>query len=201
MKKLFVLLAIFATISPVLAQYGGMAGFTYNTSQTMGETKEWIQDFSWRGFSVQYNYFGSDRTSLGVEMGWNVFGERVSGVAVLSNGAISGTQIREISVVPFLITGNYHFASLWEDISPYISIGLGAYYITDKLSAGVFSLSKDNLHFGIAPEFGFYIPAGDGFLKFALKYNRAVPAGESVLGEKRGYSFLGINVGLGFPTF
>ena len=69
MKKLLVLLAIFTAFSPAFAQYGGVAGFTYNTSQTMGESKEWIQDFSWRGFAVHYNYFHSDRTSVGVEMG------------------------------------------------------------------------------------------------------------------------------------
>lgn len=201
MKKRFVILAIIAAISSGYAQYGGISGFTYSTAQTMGETKEWIQEYSWRGFALQYNYFMTDKTSLGFETGWNVFGERLDGVTTLAQGAISGTQIRELSAIPFLFTGNYHFKPLWDDISPYMSIGLGAYYVTDKLSAGVFARNVDNLHFGIAPEFGFYVPVGDVFLKFALKYNRAAPAGESSIGDKRGYSFLALNAGLAFTTF
>ncbi|MBN1482611.1 hypothetical protein EH223_11245 [candidate division KSB1 bacterium] len=201
MKKVVIFLVIASACSSLYAQYGGLAGFTYCTSQTMGETKEWIQDYSWRGFAVQYNHFRSAKTSLGFETGWNVFGQRVDGVVSLPNGAISGTQIREFSAIPILVTGNYHFKSLWEEVSPYIAIGLGGYYITDKLSAGIFALQTDNLHFGVAPELGFYIPAGDGFLKLALKYNRAVPAGESTVGDKRGFSFLGLNVGLAFSTF
>jgi hypothetical protein len=201
MKNIIVILVLITAFTSLYAQQGGLVGISYCTSQTMGETKEWIQDFSWRGASIQYNYFNTFKTSLGFETGWNVFGQRVDGVTVLSNGAISGTQIREFSAIPFLVTGNYHFKSLWEEISPYISIGVGAYYITDKLSAGVFALQKDNLHFGVAPEFGFYIPAGDGFIKLAIKYNRATPSGESTLGDKRGYSFLGLNVGLAFSSF
>ena len=201
MKKVFIFLALVTAFSSLYAQQGGLAGFTYCTSQTMGETKEWIQNYSWQGLAIQYNYFSSFKTSLGFETGWNVFGQRVDEVATLENGAISGTQIREFSAIPILITGNYHFKSLWEEISPYIAIGLGGYYITDKLSAGVFARQTDNFHFGVAPELGFYIPAGDGFLKLALKYNRAVPAGESTVGDKRGFSFLGLNVGLAFPTF
>ena len=201
MKKVFVILVLVTAFSSLYAQRGGIAGFTYCTSQTMGETKEWIQEYSWRGFAVQYNYFSSYKTSLGFEAGWNVFGQRVDEVATLSSGAISGTQIREFSVIPLLVTGNYYFKSLREEISPYISIGLGAYYISDRLSAGVFSLQKNNWHFGVAPELGFYIPAGRGFVKLALKYNRAAPAGESTVGGKRGYSFLGINIGLVFPAF
>ena len=201
MKNIIVILVLVTAFSSLYAQQGGIAGISYCTSQTMGETKDWIQDFSWRGAAIQYNFLYSNTTSLGFETGWNVFGQRVDEVATLANGAISGTQIREFSAIPILVTGNYHFKSLWEEVSPYISIGLGAYYITDKLSAGVFALQTDNLHFGIAPELGFYIPAGDAFLKFALKYNRAAPAGESTLGDKRGFSYLGLNVGLAFTTF
>ena len=199
MKNIIVILLVTA-FSSLYAQQGGLAGISYCTSQTMGETKDWIQEYSWRGTSIQYNYFYSYNTSLGFETGWNVFGQRVDEVATLANGAISGTQIREFSAIPILVTGNYHFKSLWEEVSPYISIGVGAFYIMDKLSAGVFALQKDNLHFGVAPEFGCYIPVGDGFLKLALKYNRAAPAGESTLGDKRGYSFLGLTVGLAFST-
>ncbi len=201
MKNVCVVLIILAAFTAGYAQYGGMGGFTYNMSQPMSETKDWIQEFSWRGFSLQYYYFSSDKTSLGLESGWCVFGQRLDGVTNLPNGAISGTQIRELSALPFLVTGNYYFKPLGDEISPYISLGLGGYYITDKLSLGIFALQEDNLHFGVAPELGFLIPVGDDYIKFALKYNRAVPAGKSTIGEKRGYSFMGINVGVAFSAF
>ncbi len=66
---------------------------------------------------------------------------------------------------------------------------------------GIYFAEESAWHFGLAPEFGVYIPAGDAYMQIALKLNKAFPAGDYLGGGSKEFTWLSLNVGFAFPTF
>ena len=63
MKKIaFVLILIFVCFQ-AKAQPGGLGGFAYSMGQPTWETKDFINEFSWRGIAIEYKHFNSQSLS------------------------------------------------------------------------------------------------------------------------------------------
>ncbi len=202
MKKIVSTLAAALLLSlPIYAQPGGIGGIAYSTGQTAWDTRDFIQDYSWRGVAVEYKHITSQVFSYGFQFGWNNFGQRVDDVVVLENGAISGTQIRKLGVIPILVSLNYHAASLYSEISPYLTLNVGTYYVREQYQLGIFVSDRRAWHLALAPEIGVYIPVNDAYLQLAVKLNHAFAAGDYFGGGSKEFSFLTINIGVAFPTF
>ena len=201
MKKIaFVLILIFVCFQ-AKAQPGGLGGFAYSMGQPTWETKDFINEFSWRGIAIEYKHFNSQSLSYGLQFGWNNFGQRIDEILVFDNGAVSGTQIRKLGVVPILVSVNYHTSSMYSDVCPYLALNAGTYYIQEQYSLGTFGSDKGAWHLALAPEFGIYIPAGDAYLQLALKLNHAFKAGDYLVDGSKEFTWLSLNVGFTFPTF
>ncbi len=202
MKKIVLTLAATLLLClPIYAQPGGIGGISYSTAQTMWETRDFIQDYSWRGLAVEYKHMTSEVFSYGFQFGWNNFGQRVDDVIELDNGAISGTQIRKLGVIPILVSLNYHAGSLYSEASPYLTLNVGAFYMREQYQFGVFVSDRSAWHFALAPEIGVYIPVSDAYLQLALKLNHAFAAGDYFGGGSKEFSYLTLNIGVAFPTF
>ena len=187
MKRLFIVLFTFITINAIGQS---MHGISYNTSLTIGETNDYISRFSWRGFGIDGKYFINDNMTLGWTTGWNTFYEPVSGSFTEGTQTLTGTQYRYINTIPILMTYNF-FLNEDGEIQPFFGIAAGTYWIERKTTAGLFSSTKDNWHFGLTPEVGILFPMNlQSNFYVTVRYNNAFPSNDSIT-----YSYLGFNFG------
>ena len=152
---------------------------TYQGGLAAGDTKEFTDEFSWRGLGLEARTMVKPNVSVGGFVGWNVFKGEEDGTISLGGADVSGFQSRFVNAVPLLVTAHvYSNSSRRDGMRPYIGGGIGTYWIENRLELGRTGLEVDNWHFGLTPEVGFILPAQnqvEGY--FSVKYNYAFEAG------------------------
>ena len=202
MKSIYIAILIFVMSNSIFAQYyRPITGLSYNMGLTTGSTKDFADDYSWRGLGIDYKRFTDRNISVGFSTGWNIFDQKVRGLINLERGAVSGLQVRHINAFPILVNANYHFDSRESQVKPYVGFNIGTYYIIQRFDIGVITIEEDNWHFGIAPELGFIIPFGYMFTTWSVKFNYAFAAGKSIAGDAKDYSYWGFNIGFAVPSW
>jgi outer membrane protein len=182
--------------------YPGLAGVQYSVGSTLGDTKNFVSDLSWTGFAVEYDKFLSRNLTVGFLTGWNSFDElQRKGTIELEGSTLTGTQIRYFSSFPVLANFNYFFGHKKSSVRPYFGIGVGTYYIIERLEVGLFMVEKDNWHFGLAPTVGILFPTDYIFLQLNVRYNHAFEGGTSITKEPVEFTYLTFNVGISVPTW
>ncbi|MEN8194869.1 MAG: OmpW family outer membrane protein [Bacteroidota bacterium] len=177
---------------------------SYSTAMPMDKTKEYISDFSWKGFSFEGRTFTNRNWSFGGVFGWNIFDAKITDLVEIDEGTtgitVKGTQIRYTNVFPLMFTGHHHFGKRKSALRPYLGLGIGTYYIIQKFEIGVFQREVSNWHFGLAPEAGVLLALSrNTSMILSLKYNYAFSARKSVFGDTdNSHSYIGINIGLAF---
>ena len=77
---------------------------------------------------------------------------------------------------------------------PYLGLKAGTYFISRRVDVGLWQITDENWHWGVAPEFGFSVPMRGGFQSEAfyaqVRYNYAFSAGDAPY-----QSWFGIDVG------
>jgi opacity protein-like surface antigen len=205
MKKIIyiALLTLFASV-PLQAQ-DAVTVVNYEISVPTGDTKEYIDKTSFRGFGLDIRKFlgGENKVSVGGRFGWHVFSsdaiaETISIRTDELNGDVSGTQFRYINAFPMQGVFHFYFGEPGR-VNAYVGAGVGLYYIKQRFEIGLIATEKNNWHFGVAPEFGINMPVSDSVAaNINVMYNYAAPSGTDVSGEKTGYNYFSVNVGLAF---
>lgn len=194
--KIFLsLLFLIATLSLTNAQIS-IFTVAYSTSAPLGITKDYIEDYSWRGFALEERYFVERDMSIGFYLGWNVFSKKL--VDHEENfgdgeGVLYGTQYRYINSFPILANMHYHFLRD-KVVRPYVGAGAGPYIVNQRTEMGLYSSTQKRWQFGLQPEVGLWIDLAAGTnLMFGAKYNYAFKT-------KKGdaLSYLNINAGISF---
>ena len=189
-------LLMFGTNYPQKQQWYG--AFTYSVSIPTGDTKEFIDEVSWRGVGLDYRYTINHEMTVGLFFGWNVLYERTEEVIDLGTnppGAISGTQLRTINAFPIMVNAHYYFGER-KSIRPYVGLSAGGYYMLQSYEIGIFLWENDQWQWGIAPEAGVVIPVERDFgLILNGKYNYAF-TGETSFDTDVNNTYWGINVGV-----
>lgn len=181
-----------------------LGALMYNTAMPMGTTKEFISDYSWKGFSFEGRSFTNKNWSFGGMFGWNIFDKRLDETVEIDEGTtgttVTGTQIRYTNSFPIMVNGHYHFGKRRDSFRPFLGMGLGTYYIVQRFELGILQLETSNWHFGLAPEAGVLLALSrTTSLMFSVKYNYAFSAGKTVFGSTENtQSYLGFNIGLAF---
>ena len=202
MKKIILLfIMILLANFQAKAQFGGLGGISYSTGHPIWDTRDFINNLSWRGISIDYKHFQSKSFSWGAHVGWNSFAQRIDDVLVFEQGAISGTQVRKLGAIPILVNINYFATSLYSSVCPYLALNVGTYYMRETISLGIYGSNKGVWHIALSPEIGTYIPIGDMYLQFALKLNNALKAGSYLGDEKKELSWISLNIGASLPLF
>ena len=177
-------------------QWYGVA--TYQISFPAGDTKNFTDEISFRGFGLDFRYTVRQNTTVGMAFGWNVFYQRTTKTAQLETdnpGAITGTQDRYLNAFPIMANAHYYFGDRG-GIRPYVGLNAGGYYMVQRFSIGIVSLQKDEWQWGIAPEAGVIIPMDrDWAVMVNGKYNYAF-TGKSPLGEDIKHSYASLNIGI-----
>ena len=201
MKKILFIIVSLLLVMNVFGQEM-MSGLSYNMGMTTGDTRDFVQDYSWRGFGFEVRSFRGDNFSVGGSFSWNIFDEKTGELIQLqkARGAVSGTQIRYINSFPLMLNAHYYFGDPSSRVQPYVGLNVGTYYITQRLEIGVLALEENNWHFGLAPEIGLMFPTYSGSIFFInARYNYAFKAGQTVGGnEGSDWQYWGFNVGVAF---
>ena len=172
--------------------------FSYNMATTAGETRDFVDSFSFRGVGFQgrkmMNF--NNTWSLGFDLGWQVFNDKGFGSSVVAEeqrGVITGTAYRYINTFPLLMNAHYYLGNRERGRSGslgFVGLNAGVYYIEARTEAGLFAVTTDNWHFGAAPEVGIAFPAGRTVLTGTVRYNWTAESGGV------DYQYWSFNVGI-----
>lgn len=175
------------------AQYS-LFTISYSTGTTLGKTSDYIENYSWRGMSIEGRYFIEKDLSLGFYVAWNVFNQKlINYEQSFENGVLFGNQYRYINAYPILMIAHYHLLPE-SSIRPYVGAGLGVYSMNRRTEMGLYYSETKSWHFGFQPEAGLWFDVAPYVnLMIAAKYNYAIKTNKS-----DAYSFLNLNVGMTF---
>lgn len=197
MKKNRILLtSIFVVLIGLssMAQGGGIWNFNWNMGFPMGDTKDFIGQPTFRGFSIEGRSFVTDNVTVGGLAAWNVFYENLGWVTDKTGDYASyGYKRRYLNVLPLMVTSHYYFTQ--GSIQPYVGVGVGTYYIESRDFLGIYYVQGKDWHFGFAPEIGVVMPFSNSNtgININFKYNMAAKTK-----NQPSYSWFGINVGISY---
>ena len=196
MKRLLITLAITAAFASGSYAQSSLFGLHYNMSLPIGDTKDYIQEFSFRGASFEGRGFVSDQVSIGGWASWEVFKERLDNATFNGNGVdVTGTQVRYLNMLPLLVTSHYYLGD-FSTPTAYFGAGVGAYRSLQRTEVGLVAISNDNWHFGFAPEIGVWIPLDFSTgLNIATKFHYATKSNDSQ------YTYVSFIIGLSWMDF
>ena len=176
------------------AQGGGIWNFQWAIAFPMGETSDFIDQASVRGFGLEGRGYITDRITLGGRGAWQTFYKDFGWVTTeFENATIHGYKRRYINTIPLTANAHYYFG--YGLVLPYIGVGLGAYYIESRDYMGIYYVQEKAWHFGVAPEVGVVIPFGNSNTGFniAAKYQYAAKTKDT-----QSVSWIELNVGLSY---
>ena len=175
-KTLLILSLIFAISFSSYSQGGGIWNFQWVIGFPVGETNDFLDQTSFRGFGLEGRGYVTDKLTVGGRAAWQTFYQDNGFVTseLGDNGAISGFQRRYINAIPLTVNSHYYFG--YGLVLPYVGVGIGGYYIETRDYLGIYYVREKAWHFGVAPEVGVVVPFGSGSstgLNVALKYQYA----------------------------
>lgn len=191
MKYILTLLA--AILISGVSYSQGIYILDYTMSFGVGETGDYINKASFRGFTFEGREFVSENVSLGGVFTWSTFYEKLTDESFTEDDmTITGTQYRYLNAFPILFQAHYYLST--EDDKPwiYLGCGTGAYKMIQRTDVGIWTLEDNKWHFGVSPEVGLYYPiSGSTGINISLKYNYVLKTSETM-----DYSWFGLNVGI-----
>ncbi len=198
MKKL-VILIIFCSLFISNKGFSQMSYFSasYSMGFASGDLSDYITKGSFRGGDLQYRGYVSNNIVAGVDVGWNVFYERMDyATYTQGNISLSGVQYRYSNQLPILVAADY-LLKPGERINPYVGFGLGTMYTGRETDMGVYSTEENVWHFTIKPEVGILIEFNQAMdLKVSAKYITGFKT-ENLPTQ----SYYSINIGFAFKQY
>ncbi|MFY0627358.1 MAG: hypothetical protein JXR07_13740 [Reichenbachiella sp.] len=176
MKKTVLIIILFvASLSALKAQMS-IFQVSWDIAFPMGEIKDqYIDEASMRGISIGGRKFVYDWFSFGGKAGWQTFNQKLSGTQIVNETTdLTGTQFRYVNAFPIMANAHFYMGQD-EGIRPYIGTNVGVTFVTQRTDVGLWTVSDNSTHFGIAPEIGVLIPIGiaGGGISLSAKYEQA----------------------------
>ena len=176
---------------------------TYQISMPTGDTKEFANETSYRGFGLDYRKHVDKNTTVGFATGLNVFHERTNKTLELKTdnpGAMTGLQDRTINAFPIMLNIHQYFDTQG-GIRPYIGLNAGGYIMHQRFDIGIYSSEENEWQWGMAPEIGVIIPLqGYNALIITGKYNYAF-TGKSPTGGDINHEYWIIGIGYAWGEY
>ncbi|MFT6801147.1 MAG: opacity protein-like surface antigen [Salibacteraceae bacterium] len=195
MKKLQ-LFIIGAILSISMNAQDNFFGITYNTAMPMGESADFIDNYSWGAMGLEWKKMTTDNLSIGVNLSWQIFSQKVDfGTIEIPDSrlVVTGTQLRYFNYFPMTATASYHFNPQGK-IIPFVGAGAGLYRVLQRFDISGFTYNQDSWNFGFYPEVGVLIPTG-GSADFFVnsKYHYILPSN-----GYQSHSYLNVNIGFSY---
>ncbi len=165
----------------------------YGVSFPLGDTRDFISNTSFRGFSFEFGRFFTQEISIGFLFAWSVFHESFPrDTYTFEDLTLTGIVYRYINAFPLMAIGRYHFITD-SRFRPYLGLASGTYVINKVSDFGLHRYENKNWHFGLAPEAGMIFGIGDeANVNLGARYNLAFKSGGDT------HSWLSIQAGITF---
>src|SRR5690349_17425640 len=99
-------------------------GFNWEVSAPIGDFKDFISDWSLRGFSAEARYMMTDKLSLGTAFSWNRWSEtEPNGIINVQNGNVTGPVYRYADEFGIKFLVHYYLGR--GPLQPYVGGGIG----------------------------------------------------------------------------
>ncbi len=133
-------------------------GGSYGVAQSLSDTKNFSDDFSFRNFDLEFRAYQGG-VSIGGTIGWHVFHDKVIEATDLEGVPITaaGLQFRTVNTVPVLLTAHKYFGAVG-DPRLYAGVGAGLAWTENNVDIGILSLANSEWGFAAMPEVGFIAP-------------------------------------------
>lgn len=194
-KYLFLLAFLSLTFSSVSLAQTNMFSFNYAISLPTGNTADYIDQASGRGFTFEYQRFVNSNLAIGFELGHTTLYKREANkVYTEGTASLSGVQYRYQYQYPILVTANY-FVVTGGPIRPYVGLGIGTVAHDRRIDMGIYTSENTHWQFAIRPEAGLLIQPTSQSLGFKIgaKYYSSFESNDLA-----GQSQLGFNIGIVF---
>ena len=199
------ILSLALLASPAPAQGFGdkpyMGSFFYNTAAPAGYTRDFINAYSWLGFTFEGDRFFSPNVSTGIVLGWQeIYDQTGFQQYDFPQGAATGTSYRHLMIVPILVKGRYWTGETHQGrtLHPFVGAAIGTYYVRQTVDFGIYTAEESNWHFGLAPEGGVVLGRTRGAAWTLLaRYNYPFKSGNYINGESRSFPYWSFGVGIG----
>ncbi|MCG8476439.1 MAG: outer membrane beta-barrel protein [Cytophagales bacterium] len=142
----------------------------YQSGLSIGDAKDFINNYSWRGFSFSGEAFLGRNFTIGGTADWSGFyKKRPRKTYEISPGTtITADVSNYLYLYPLLVTGGYYFMPE-APVRPFVKLGAGAYYIEKESDFGYVYTSTNDWRFGFQPQAGVFIPVASHFAGIILK--------------------------------
>lgn len=196
MKKSILLIAFLVMIiSENATAQNSMLSLNYAVSIPIGNTSDFIDQASGRGFVAEFQVFTKRNITFGGELGhFTLYKRELNKIYTEGSASLSGVQYRYQQSYPIFATGTY-FATTEGSVKPYGSLGLGTIAHNRRIDMGIFSSEDTYWQFALRPEIGILIAPSDSFgFKIGAKYYQSFASsgldGQSNIGLNFGFVFI-----------
>ena len=189
MKKYIIALSVFFLAMTVNAQEV-IWKLTYDVGIPFSSTKEFTDQVSWRGLTLDFDRFVGDNLALGMAFSWSTFVEKESdSYYELDNILLHGTQVRYINNIP--LTARLAYYKPVNEMDIFGSLGVGTAWQETRREIGTIAVTGSYWHFALVPELGVIIPVGPSSVTAKVRYVQAFKTQDAP-----DLSYLSIGLGL-----
>ena len=169
-KNIITLIALFFALS--LSAQDVIWKMTYDIAFPFSSTKEFTDQVSWRGASLDVDRLVTDNLAVGLGFSWSTFVEKESDSYFDTQLLLlHGTQVRYINTVPLLARFSYYMPL--DVVDAYGTLGIGTTWQETRREIGTFAFTGTYWQFALSPEVGVLFPVGNSFMTAKLRYMHA----------------------------
>ena len=161
----------------------------YEIAFPFADSKEFADQVSWRGVSLDFDRFVSDNMAVGLGISWGVFVEKEADSYYENDDMlIHGTQVRYINNIPILARFSWYQPT--GEFDTYFTAGVGTVWQENRRDIGLWTFQDNYWQFALSPEAGIIFPIGRSYLTAKVKYMQGFKTSDAPA-----LSYLGIGVG------
>lgn len=164
MRKYIIFIAIAVATISLNAQVNSIWKINWDMNAPVGQTADFISNYSCRGMSVDASWFVTDGLALGASFGWGVLYDKTEKITThpTENVTITGLHQKYNNFVPLLFNTQYYIGS--GVARPYVGLGFGTAWSETIHNVGLYQIHDQNWMFTLAPEVGVVVRL-TGFLQ------------------------------------
>lgn len=190
MKNILTTIIFIFAFSVFANAQNSLFSFNYSVTVPLGNTSDFIDQVSGRGFVFEYQKFIDPHWAIGIEAGHTTLYKREENkVYTEGTASLSGVQYRYQYSWPILATANY-YALRTGLIRPYAGVGIGTMASQRKIDMGIYTSDRTHWQFAIKPEVGTLIqPNPNMAFRVGAKYLMGFESSDLVGQSNLNFSF------------